>query len=88
MENVFSTTDLGLAAWILATDKMQLLSVDRVPDPHRNTANISFSDGEHLGTRLQREYYAGDGLVGPLDFYSQLRWLKRKVYAACVSEAR
>ena len=91
MENKFVTTDLGLAAWILATGKMRLLTVERIPDKHRNTATIAFSDPEYLGVRLQLDYYAGNGVVCPLAFYSEIRSLKRKVYAACVtgsSEAR
>lgn len=85
MESKFSTTDLGLAAWILATGKMRLLAIERIPDKHRNTAVISFSDPDYLGMGLQLDYYAGNGLVCPLEFYSEIRNLKRKVYAACVS---
>ena len=81
--NMFTTTDLGLAALILCTRNMRLVSIERIPDPNRNIANITFSDPDSIGYELEAEYFAGDGAVAPLPFYSQLRQLKRKVHIAC-----
>jgi hypothetical protein len=85
MKTTFTTTDLGLAALILCTRNMRLLTIERIPDPNRNLANITFDDPESVGDDLEAVYFAGDGVVAPLPFYSQLRHLKRKVYLACSS---
>lgn len=81
----FTTTDLGLAALILCTRNMRLISIERIPDPNRNICNITFADPDKVGYELETEYFAGDGVVAPLPFYSQLRQLKRKVHIACAA---
>lgn len=83
--NTFTTTDLGLAALILCSRNLRLLSIERIEDPYRNIANITFADPDKVGYELEAEYFAGDGRVAPLPFYSQLRHLKRKVHVACAS---
>jgi hypothetical protein len=83
MKTTFETTDIGLAAWILLTQNMRLLSVARIPDPNRNIANLVFSDPESIGYALEAEYFAGDGVVQPLAFFNQIRRLKRQVHSAC-----
>ncbi|MGB8730452.1 MAG: hypothetical protein WCC99_04335 [Candidatus Sulfotelmatobacter sp.] len=64
---------------------MRLISIERIPDPNRNICNITFADPDKVGYELETEYFAGDGVVAPLPFYSQLRQLKRKVHIACAA---
>ena len=88
MKNKFSTTDLGLSAWILATRGLRLISVERVPDQYRNIATFIFDDPSAVGDDLQAAYYSGEGVTSALAFFTQLRHLKRKVHSVVSSEAR
>jgi hypothetical protein len=80
----FSTSDLGVSAWILATRKLRLLNVTRLPG--RDIAAVVFDDPDGVGDDLQALYFSGEGTVSALAFFSQLRQLRRKIQTA-VSEA-
>jgi len=80
--NAFTTTDLGLAAWLLAARKLKLRSVESQTNwkPGETLADVVFEDPDSLGEDLQQSYLSGEATVNALAYYSQLRSLKRRIY--------
>jgi hypothetical protein len=80
----FTTTDLGLAAWLLAARKLKLNDVKPQAEwrPDQSVADVIFDDPDGLGEDLQQSYLSGEAVVNALAYYSQLKFLKRRIYVA------
>jgi hypothetical protein len=70
----FATSNLGLAAYLLASKRLQFVGVDAV-DP--NHADFKFDDPNDLGEAIDIEFGAGDPLVPAASFHRALRSLRR-----------
>jgi hypothetical protein len=86
MKTTFSTTDLGLSAWIMSARKLRLLSIDRLPG--QDLAAMVFDDPDSVGDDLQAIYFSGEGTVSALSYFSQLRQLRRRIHSAVQAEGR
>jgi hypothetical protein len=72
----FATSNLGLAAYLLASKRLQFVDVDAV-DP--NHADFLFNDPDGTGEAIDIEFGAGDPLVPAASFHRALRSLRHMI---------
>jgi hypothetical protein len=72
----FVTSNLVLAAYLLASKRLQFAGVDAV-DP--NHADFLFDDPEGSGEAIDIEFGAGDPLVPAASFHRALRSLRHMI---------
>ena len=72
----FATSNLGLAAYLLASKRLPFVGADTV-DP--NQADFLFDDPDDLGEAIDIEFGAGDPLVPAASFHRALRSLRHMI---------
>ena len=72
----FATSNLGLAAYLLASKRLQFVGVDAV-DPSQ--ADFLFNDPDGSGDAIDIEFGAGDPLVPAASFHRALRSLRHMI---------
>lgn len=72
----FATSNLGLAAYLLASKRLQFVGVDAVD---RNHAEFLFNDPDGAGEAFDIEFGAGDPLVPAASFHRALRSLRHMI---------
>jgi hypothetical protein len=72
----FATQNLGLAAYLLASKRLQFVGTDAV-DP--NHADFLFDDPNDLGETIDIEFGAGDPPVPAASFHRALRSLRHMI---------
>ena len=72
----FATSNLGLAAYLLASKRLHFVGVDAV-DP--NQADFLFDDPDGTGEAIDIEFGAGDPLVPAASFHRALRSLRHMI---------
>ena len=72
----FATSNLGLAAYLLASKRLQFVGADTI-DP--NHADFVFDDPEGAGETIDIEFGAGDPLVPAASFHRALRSLRHMI---------
>ena len=74
--NIFSTSELPIAAYIKAKNRFDLTNIDK---SNLKRITWSFDIGTKEPQSLIAEYFSG-GTVSAMDFYSEIRTLKSMVY--------
>lgn len=69
----FATSNLGLAAYLLASKRLQFVAVNAVDPSH---ADFLFNDPDGVGEAIDIEFGAGDPLVPAASFHRALRSLR------------
>lgn len=72
----FATSNLGLAAYLLASKRLQFVGVDALNPAH---ADFLFDDPGDLGEAIDIEFGAGDPLVPAASFHRALRSLRHMI---------
>jgi len=72
----FATSNLGLAAYLLASKRLQFVGVDALDPSH---ADFLFNDPDGSGESLDIEFGAGDPLVPAASFHRALRSLRHMI---------
>jgi hypothetical protein len=70
----FETLDLGVAAYLVAAEKLAL--VDAIPQPNGKVSFV-FKDANGEGPLLETQFLSGQALVSGVRFHQQLRLLRR-----------
>jgi hypothetical protein len=83
MSDIFITSSLPLAAYLVASKELQLHSI-KLTDPRRGA--FVFDDPQHRGRELESHFIQGHAVVVAINYHHQLRILRRsldeKLYAA------
>ena len=72
----FTTSNLGLAAYLLASKRLQFVGADTADPGH---ADFLFDDPDDLGEAIDIEFGAGDPLVPAASFHRALRSLRHMI---------
>jgi hypothetical protein len=72
----FATSNLGLAAYLLASKRLQFVGIDAI-DP--NHADFLFNDPGGVGEAIDIEFGAGDPPVPAASFHRALRSLRHMI---------
>lgn len=72
----FATSNLGLAAYLLASKRLAFVGVDAIDPSH---ADFRFDDPDDLGEAIDIEFGAGDPLVPAASFHRALRSLRHMI---------
>ena len=73
---IFATSNLGLAAYLLASKRLQFVCVDALDPSH---ADFLFNDPDGSGEAIDIEFGAGDALVPAASFHRALRSLRHMI---------
>lgn len=79
-EQTFVTSNLGLAAFLVAAQLLQLIEIS-VSTQRSGQAKFVFADPETRGSQLETEYLSNKARVSPNLFHLQLRELRRTIDA-------
>jgi len=72
----FATSNLGLAAYLLASKRLQFVGADTVDPSH---ADFLFNDPDGAGEAIDIEFGAGDPMVPAASFHRALRSLRHMI---------
>ena len=73
-KHTFETLDLGVAAYLIAAEKLALIAA--IPQPNGKVSFV-FKDANGNGPIFETQFLSGQALVSGVRFHQQLRLLRR-----------
>ena len=78
----FTTSRLGLAAYLLASKSLSLLRIEK----EARNAVLVFDDPFNHGPDLELSFTSGEATVSAVSYHSHLRGLRRKIESAIATQ--